>query len=230
MNLYFVVEGEETEMQLYPQWLSYTLPELKKVNTYKEVINNSYYLFCGQGIPSIYKHTANAIRDINQFGRYDYLVVCLDCDELNPETRKKKLFDYLKSEKVALSASCRLEIVTQNACVETWFLGNRRAFKKNPEGKRFKEFVSFFNVAVDDPENMPKYIGYNQRAHFHQAYLNEMLKEHGLVYRKSNPKVVLGKTYFNELQKRVEDEPEHLNTLRCFFELCEEVKTKIKDE
>ena len=230
MNLYFVVEGEETEMQLYPQWLSYSLPELKKVNTYKEVINNSYYLFCGQGIPSIYKHTANAIRDINQFGRYDYLVVCLDCDELNPETRKKKLIDYLKSEGVALSSSCRLEIVTQNACVETWFLGNRRAFKKNPEGERFKEFVSFFNVAVDDPENMPKYIGYNQRAHFHQAYLNEMLKEHGLVYRKSNPKVVLGKTYFNELQKRVEDEPEHLNTLRYFFELCEEVKTKIKGE
>jgi hypothetical protein len=227
MNLYIVVEGEETEMQLYPQWLSYVIPELKKVNTYKEVSQNSYYLFCGQGIPSIYKHTANAIRDINQFGQYNYLIVCLDCDELSPDGRKKKLLDYLDNEGVILSDTCQLKIVTQNACIESWFLGNRKVFKKNPEGIKFKEFITFFNVSIADPEIMGKYVGYHQRAHFHEAYLREMLKEHGLVYRKSNPKAILNLPYFNELQKRIADEPTQMGTLNYFFELCKEIKAKI---
>jgi hypothetical protein len=227
MNLYIVVEGEETEMQLYPKWISYSIPELQKVDTYKQVVKNSYYLFCGQGIPSIYKHTANAIKDINQFGKYDYLIVCLDCDNLNPEARKKKLTDYLITEGVELNNLCKLEIVVQNACVESWFLGNRKAFKRNPEGLKFKEFVNFFDVSVNDPEAMEKYEGYTQKSHFHEAYLREMLKEHGQRYRKSNPKVVLNEPYYQELQKRVNEESKQMSTLRSFFTLCKEVKAKI---
>lgn len=227
MNLYIVVEGEETEMQLYPKWISYSIPELQRVDTYKQVVRNSYYLFCGQGIPSIYKHTANAIKDINKFGKYDYLIVCLDCDNLTPETRKKKLFDYLITEGVELNTLCKLEVVAQNTCIESWFLGNRKAFKKNPQGLKFKEFINFFDVSINDPEIMEKYVGYTQKSHFHEAYLREMLKEHGQNYRKSNPKAVLNEPYYHELQKRVSDEPSQLGTLRSFFNLCQEVKSKI---
>lgn len=227
MNLYIIVEGEETEMQLYPKWISYAIPQLKQVDTYKQVVTNSYYLFSGQGIPSIYRHTANAIKDINDFGKYHYLIVCLDCDSLSPEKRKDKLLDYLATENIELSGACKLEIVLQNACVESWFLGNRKVFKRNPEGDKLKEFVNFFDVFTFDPELMDNYIGYKQKAHFHEAYLKEMLKERGQTYRKSNPKTVLEKSYYDELQKRVIEEPNQMNTLRRFFDLCKEINSKI---
>lgn len=54
MNLYFVLEGEKTEVQLYPKWIEYVLPELSQVDFEKDVVNNHYYIFSGGGIPSIY--------------------------------------------------------------------------------------------------------------------------------------------------------------------------------
>jgi hypothetical protein len=62
---------------------------------------------------------------------------------------------------------------------------------------------------------------------FHEAYLREVLKEHGQRYRKSNPKVVLNEPYYQELQKRVNEESKQMSTLRSFFTLCKEVKAKI---
>ena len=230
MNLYIVIEGEQTERQLYPQWISYTVPELNKVDTYKQVTQNSYYVFCGQGIPHIYKHTANAIRDINQFGRYNYLIVCLDCDELSPNARQQKLLDYLNAEGVSLNPSCQLRIVTQNACVESWFLGNRKVFRRNPEGEKFKEFINFYDVSIEDPEVMGKYAGYKQKAHFHEAYLKEMLKERNQSYRKSNPKAVLNEPYYLELRKRIVEEPLQMETFRYFIDVCQEVKSLIEIE
>ncbi|MEN9610487.1 MAG: hypothetical protein RLZZ628_1301 [Bacteroidota bacterium] len=227
MNLYILVEGEATEMQLYPKWLSWLLPELQRVPTYKSVIQNNYYLFCGQGIPHTYKHAANAMHDINRFGNYDYLIVCLDCDELSPQARRQKLLDYLAIEKVELNNLCKLRIVTQNACVESWFLGNRKAFKKNPENEILKNYIKFYNVFENDPEKMGKYGDFTQKAQFHEAYLREMLKEHGQFYRKSNPKVILNEPYLNELQKRVVNEVTHLRSLNHFFHICNEIKNII---
>lgn len=227
MNLYIMVEGEATEMQLYPVWLSYLIPELKRVDMYKSVTNNSYYLFCGQGIPSIYKHTANAIKDINQLGKYDYLIVCLDCDEVTPDMRKQKLLDYLDNEGVTLNGKCKLEIVTQNACVESWFMGNRKVFKRNPQSEKLAKYIEFYNVSIYDPEVMNKFDGFSQKAHFHEAYLREILKEHGQTYRKSSPKVVLNEPYYKELQKRIADEPSQMTTLRYFFNLCKNIRANI---
>jgi hypothetical protein len=94
MNLYILVEGEETELQLYLKWFSYLLPQLNRVNTFNQITKNSYYIFSGQGIPSIYNHTVNAIKDINALkDKYDYLIVALDADELSPERRMEKVLE-----------------------------------------------------------------------------------------------------------------------------------------
>ena len=227
MKLYFIVEGEATEMQLYPKWLSYLIPELHRVENYKRIQPNSYYLFCGQGIPSIYTHTVNAIKDLNDFLEYDYLIVCLDGENAGVEIRKQKLLKHLENQKTELHGKCKLRIVVQNASVETWFLGNRKAIKQNPDGALLKEYIRHFNVKENDPELMDCKVPFKLKAQFHQSYLKEALKEHNLTYSKSRPGHVLDKTYLDELLKRIDDYPEHLLSLQSLFELINEIKHQI---
>jgi len=144
-------------MKLYPAWLSFLLPEVKMANSFKSEENNCYYMFCGQGIPSTYNHVANAIKDINARPElnYDYLIVCLDGENLGVEGRKQKLINYLNEKQVELVSKCRLRIIVQNACVETWFLGNRKIVRSNPNGEYLKDYLQHYNVKIDDPELMP---------------------------------------------------------------------------
>ena len=44
MNIYFLVEGNRTEKKIYPQWLTYLVPKLKRVKYHDEVTSNNYYL------------------------------------------------------------------------------------------------------------------------------------------------------------------------------------------
>ena len=71
MNLYFLVEGR-TELNVYPAWLSYLIPELTKVEYFDKVIENNYYLFSSYGIPYIETDIINAIKDINSIGKYKH--------------------------------------------------------------------------------------------------------------------------------------------------------------
>lgn len=227
MNLYFLVEGEETETQLYPKWLSYIVPKLSQVNHYNLVTENNFYIFSGGGIPSIYNHAVNAITDVNSYKKYDYLVIALDGEEISIEKRIQKLIDHLKSNNAILIESCQLVIIVHNPCIETWFLGNRKAYKRNPQGEVFKNFTKHFNVELNDPEIMDKAPPFSLKAHFHGAYLREMLKEHNITYRKSRPQVVLEKHYFDELVNRIRAEPDHLKSLSKCIDFFEKINTKI---
>lgn len=68
MNLYIVVEGEQTETKVYPAWLQILVPQLHRIDDAWNLSENSdsYYLFSAGGIPSIYKHVSNAVADINE--------------------------------------------------------------------------------------------------------------------------------------------------------------------
>lgn len=222
MNLYFILEGEKTEMILYPQWINYILPHFSRVPLATNVTTNSYYLFSGAGIPSIYNHTVNAIKDINDNPAFDRLIVCLDGEELGAEERIKELKAYIQKSGVELINTCQLDIVIQNVCIETWFLGNRKIVKKTPEGELLRDFMKHFNVTVEDPERMGKIESFRNKAHFHYAYFREILKEHNLVYRKSQPKIVMERTYFDELEKRIK-ETEHLSSFKHFVTLLTEI-------
>ena len=101
MNLYIIVEGE-AEFQAYPKWLSYTLPQLSQVDDYRDVSENNYYIFSGGGIPSMYNHIVNAIRDVNAIEKYTYFITCIDSEEISVERRKEKILEFIKEKEACL--------------------------------------------------------------------------------------------------------------------------------
>lgn len=226
MNIYLLLEGEKTEFELYPAWLSYLLPELHPINSLQKKSKNSYYLRCGFGIPDIYNHTVNAIKDINKYQSFDYLIVCLDAEEMNEEGRRNKFLLKIREREIKLNPNCHLKIIVQNKCIETWLLGNRKVYKQNPEGELFRKFAKLYNVSKNDPELMSKIDNFRTTARFHEIYLKEMLKEYNMFYRKVTPRIVSGKPYFEELVTRIESSS-HLKSFAYFISLCKEIKSKI---
>lgn len=218
MNLYFILEGDKTEVILYPQWIEYVLTNYSKVDFENEATENSYYIFSGGGIPSIYNHTVNAIKNINDNPIYDKLIVCLDGEEIGVEARLNEIKSYIDKSGVKLTESCEIHFVVQNICIETWFLGNKKIVKKIPEGLKLREFLTHYDVTENDPELMNKIDSYRNKAHFHYSYFREILKEHNLTYSKSKPKVVMEKTYFEQLEKRTND-TEHIPTFKQLLDL-----------
>ncbi|OWP83002.1 hypothetical protein BWK59_12835 [Flavobacterium davisii] len=218
MNLYFILEGEKTEVILYPKWISHLRPDLKQVDFERDVVENNYYIFSGGGIPSIYNHTVNAIKNINDNPVFDKLIVCLDGEEIGVNARIAEIKEYIQKSGVILNDKCEIEYVIQNVCIESWFLGNRKIVKRIPENIKLREFIQYYNVVENDPELMDKMEGFRNKAHFHFAYFREILKEHNLTYSKSRPKVVLEESFLNELKNRTE-QTNHLPTLKSLFDL-----------
>ena len=130
MNIYFLVEGKRTEMKVYPKWLKILVPKLTRVQWHHQVVENNYCIFTGDGFPSLLdNHLRNSIDDVNTNGKFNYFVICLDSDDDSVEERRKQVLDFIEYEKIRLNDT-QLVIIVQNKCFESWFLGNRRIFKK----------------------------------------------------------------------------------------------------
>lgn len=227
MNLYFVLEGDRTEPKVFPKWLEIVLPHYNQVFLENKAVDNNYYMFNGGGIPSIYNHTVNAIKNINDTKLYDKLIICLDGEEIGVEERKLELLSYIEDSEVKLSNFCELHIIVQEVCIETWFLGNRKIVTRNPQSQKLIEYIDYFNVRLEDPELMSLIPNsYRTRAQFHYSYFREVLKEKKISYRKNSSDVVQKKTYFKELVSRI-SETEHLRSFNTFYNLLLEIK-KIK--
>ncbi|BAY88682.1 MULTISPECIES: hypothetical protein [unclassified Tolypothrix] len=229
MNLYFLVEGKRTERKVYPAWLAYLLPELKQVKNYDEVEKNNYYLFSAEGYPSIiYEHLPNAIADVQDQGNYNYLVVCLDADENTVGEIQNEIYEFISSEKIKLG-NIELVIIVQNRCFETWFLGNRNIYSRQPQDRPLLDFVRYYDVSVNCPELMDKYPDFNTHAQFHAAYLKELFKAKNINYSKKNPGDVLKPYYIEQLLKRIKDQNQHLPSFQTFIEFCNTIRLKISN-
>ncbi len=222
MNLYFLVEGKRTESKVYPKWMEYLLPELKRVENYRDVDNNNYYLVSGGGYPSIYNHLKNAIKEVNSIQKYDYLILCLDADESTVSERFQQINNFIEKKGLKLRNS-GFKIIVQNRCLETWFLGNRVVYPRQPKRKTFREYSKFYNVSIDDPELMKLYKGFKSISFFHYSYLKEMLLERNIKYTKNMPRAVTEPPYIDQLIARVED-TEHLQSLKDFFDFCNSIR------
>ncbi|MCP4346056.1 MAG: hypothetical protein GY795_11095 [Desulfobacterales bacterium] len=230
MNIYFLVEGQSTEPDVYPAWLSYLVPELIKVDNFDEVDHNNYYLFSSYGIPYIEEDIVNAIEDINSSGKYHYFVICIDADAATVSQREAKILNLISEKQITLTDNTSLKIIVQNRCIETWFLGNRKVYTRKPQkDSPFIEYARFYNVLQDDPELMGKSGNFNGSiSKFHLSYLKAMFNERGnMTYSKSNSTEVQKSSYLNELINRTEDEPSHLNTFINFVEFCTEIRREI---
>lgn len=227
MNLYFLVEGQSTEPDVYPAWLSY-IPELSRVENFDEVEENNYYLFSSYGIPSVEDDIVNAVIDINSIGKYNHFAICIDADAATVDQRETKILDLLAENETYLTGAS-LDIIVQNRCMETWFLGNRKVYTRNPQkDSRFIEYSRYYNVSRDDPESMEKpetFLGSISR--FHLNYLKSMFNERGnMTYSKSNSLEIQKNTYLNEIINRVNENP-HLKTFRNFIDFCAGIKKEI---
>lgn len=228
MNLYFLVEGRRSESKVYPKWLEYILPDLKRVYAYDEVDKNNYYLVSGEGYPLIYRHLKNAVSEVNDVPQYNYLVLCLDADDAEVEERIEAVYKYLNEENISLS-NCELKIVVQNRCLETWFLGNRVVYPRQPVNPRFIEYARYFNVSEKDPEAMGLYKKFRSISLFHFSYLREMLAERGIRYSKQRPREVVEPHYVDQLKDRVNDTT-HLRSLKDFFDFCRMVSSNMEEK
>ena len=189
MNLYFLVEGKQTERKVYPKWLSILSPQLTQITFAKDVTKNNFYLISGEGYPSLLHHLKNAVEEVNEIGNYDFLIVCLDAEETSIEERKATIIDFLKRENLQLKQG-KLIIIVQNPCFETWFLGNRKIFKRNPQSTVLQRLIQFYNVQTNDPELMSSRNKEQTKAQFHHDYLKEIFTERNITYTKKNPRIV----------------------------------------
>ncbi|MDX2303469.1 MAG: hypothetical protein NW226_11750 [Microscillaceae bacterium] len=229
MNLYFLVEGAKTEMIVYPQWLSYLIPQLTQAESISEVRENNYFMLSGGGVPQIYDQLEKTIQDINASGKFKYLVFCVDSDEMTVEEKKEEIHNKIKTKNLEL-IDCHLEIIVQNVCIETWFLGNKKIFPNDLDSELFRKYVQHYNVRENDPERMPLLpeAEFDTHAQFHESYLRELFKEkfknQPIRYSKNHPGEVTKEYYLKALQQRILDNPGHLMSFQYFIRFCTEIR------
>ncbi len=220
MNLYFLVEGA-TERKIYPKWLEYLAPSMKRVFFPDEADRNNYYLISGGGFPSLLdNHLQSSVQDINEVGAYDYFVISLDADEITVDEKIKEVNERIINEGINLG-NCEVKVIVQNCCVETWLLGNRVVFSRNPTTELLIKCIQFYNVFIHDPELMTKPNSFEESVSaYHYEYLRNMLAVRNIRYSKKYPRDTLEPYYIDQLKNRIQQTPDHLKTLQDFFEFC----------
>lgn len=231
MNLYLLVEGRSTEKKVYPKMLNVFLGgALQQVARIEKVVTNNFFLLNANGYPQIFTSIlGRTIEDINDHGQIHYLIICIDADEGSVEDRELELQDHLtrlRSEGVVLMTQCELKLVVQSRCIETWFLGNKKIYKDNPEGEELRKYQNFYNVREFDPELLPKHPNFNTHSAFHFAYLREMLRERNVRYTKNFPRDVAEQHYLEELTSRAITDG-HISTYYDFYEFCQMLRSKL---
>ena len=226
MNLYFLVEGGQSERKVYPAWLTDLLPELQRVDNCDDVNEKNYYLISGDGYPSLYNFIPPAIAEINSNGKYSYFVVCLDAEENTVAELTTEIDDFLTEQKLKLN-NAELVLIFQNRCLESWLLGNRKIYSRNLQTKPLLDYNKYYDVSVDCPKNMGKYQDFNTHAHFHGAYLRALFEAKNITYSNKRPGDVLKAFYLEQLLTRIQVQPEQLTTFRQFIDFCNMVKSKL---
>ena len=211
-------------MLIYPRWLERLLPGHSRVRFPGEAARNNYFLVSGDGQPQLYdRQLPNSIADINDCGKYNYLVVCLDADEASAEARRAEVFDRLAVCPAKLDTSVTVRVVVQNRCIETWLLGNRTVFSRTPESDALKRCVTYYNVHDSDPELMgpgPDGLTHSQ---FHFEYIHSMFRERNLKYTKHYPGHAGDESYLRKLIDRCRIESDHLSTFAELLALCGQI-------
>lgn len=220
MNLYFLVEGKRTEKKVYPAWLEHLVPQLRRVDDPSEVDNCAYFIFSGEGYPSLLDvHLANAVKDYQACGKYDRFVICLDVDDSTPADRTAVVMERVQSLGFPLD---QLRVIPQECCIETWFLANRRAVSPVPQLAELTDYLKYYNVRRDDPELMGTHPSFSVRSVFHSRFFHQVAQEKNFRYTKNRPQHVTEKPFLEELIARREH-TNQLSTFGTFLNLCNEI-------
>ena len=208
MNLVVLVEGAQTEPQVYTAWIALRAPALRPVGAIADLTTSGYVLVSGGGYPRYERAIAGLLEDMDDWpGRVNEFWICVDSDDEPCEARRAEVEKAVEKHKRDRRLSTtnpllRVRILIQHCCIETWFLGNDRLMASDPKPGPLADLKQFWDVSVADPEEMGTYRGYPTRANFHTAYLRAMLAEHRIRYTKSRPGVVLEPSYLEALEAR----------------------------
>ncbi len=247
MNIYFVFEGK-TERLVYRHWLKTLLPHYTEKTDIRAMTNHNYMQRGDVGLPYLYQITADIIQKINENPVFDYLVLVLDADEQTVGEREAKARDRIAKvlENLpfeTLPHNCRFEIIVQQVCLETWFLGNTNlvAATNGFETEDLTKYKTHFDTTLENPELMPllESSRYSTNALFHAGYIREIssaLKQKAyrnndfdatknLSYDKGKPFLITkNDAFLSDLQTRITAQPTHLKTFQAFLAFCESVQ------
>ncbi len=219
MNLYFLLEGSETEVIVLPAWLDHLLPDYKQVYSMDEVNQNNYFIISGFGNPGFLNYLKPSMDDINEHGHIDYFIVLLDSENETIEDIHELIKLRLKADNLSLENNTKLKVIVADKCIETWFLGNKKMCPRHSISDKLKEYYAHFDVKENDPEKMdkPKDFRYSV-AQYHMKYLKSIFAEREITYKKNSPGDVTKPSYLNQLILRTNEG--HLPSLKTFLEFC----------
>ncbi|MFV9067308.1 hypothetical protein ABQ366_18760 [Serratia fonticola] len=213
MKIYFLVEGEATELFVYPAWIQLKHPNLPLIKDYDlfSECEDGLYIVSGYGYPNIFGEIKNAVRNINTIGDVDFFVVVVDADEDEVSTRETIIHQSINS--VGVNGNTNVEVIVQNRCFETFLLGNKKCIPRNTSNETLLKYFEYYDVLENDPEKMGNFSSDLTHAQFHLKYAITALREKRVRYTKSNCSSVIEETFFQALQQRVSSTP-HLNSFR----------------
>ncbi len=214
MNIYIVAEGI-AETKIYPHWVPLVNPVLSHVQHIAEIVENNFAVISGRGYPQYFDVINRAILDVNDHGNIDRLVIAVDSEEMSFDEKHTEIRDHA----AAVPCDADVWIVIQHFCIEAWALGNVVIVRKDPHLPKLKEYKSFYDVRIYDPELLPAYAPEElNRAQFAQKYLRRALNDKygNLTYSKSNPGPLLNAKYFGRVRQRYE-QTGHINSFQAFL-------------
>jgi len=194
VSYYIVVEGACAEVKVYPRWISLLNPSLVQVNDVDAVRDGCYYLVSGYGYPNYFSVITNALADMERYTAIRWLVIAVDAELMSYEEKRREIFAFVAKSAVA----SKIRIIIQNACLETWALGNKLILRRHPQDP---------TLGQQDPEDLPGLDAENlNRAQFAGVYLKRALRDRypKLIYSKRNPQVIVHYKFFAQLVKRSE--------------------------
>lgn len=220
MKLYFLVEGEATELSVYPAWVQLKHPGLPLIEDYAKFsgCKDGLYIVSGYGYPNILREIKNATLNINTMNDVDFFVVVVDADEDTVEARETIIQELIDS--VGISERTTVEIIVQNRCFETFLLGNKKCIPRNTSNKKLQEYLAYYDVLGNDPEEMGNYSADLTHSQFHLKYAITALRERRVRYTKTSCTSVINEAFFEALEQRISTTT-HLSSFRKLHQLLE---------
>lgn len=219
MSAYILVEGRRTEPKIYPSWLRFFKPEYSRVSAPSEVNENKYFLVSGYGYPNIINQIESSLEDIFENPDIENLIIIVDREEEEEEDLRNFIFEKVNEarEKIGID-DIQVQLIIQVRSIETWLLGNKAIFKRNPTDIKLGEYLNYYRVDNMNPELMGKHT-FNTHAQFHSDYLKRIFNERNIKYSKKNPGDARKEFYFNELVHRTEANSEDLKSFQDMLEV-----------
>ena len=221
MNYYIVVEGKSGERKVYPKWIQILNPDLTQVYSLADISSNNYYLISGNGYPQYLNIVDRAVEDCAANKAIDRLVTAVDAEDFSYQEKEQQVIARI-AERLDPQRVC---IVVQYPCLESWALGNRIVFRRNPTDCTLRRYLRFYDVRTNDPELLPALQEESlNRCQFAFVYLKRILSDRyaDLTYTKNNPQVIQHPKYFDHIRRRFH-ETKHIRSFGRFLDTFRKV-------